>query len=564
MIPNTVTIMMKRFLAVFLSVFCLFSMTACSGDNGNTAVVEPPADLTSLGKYDPPIDIITCMSYYVTSSFPPGQSAEDNVWTRLYKDMLGINVTYDFTGTNDDYTQIMNTYISSGEVPDMFTVTADQLATLMRTNLINKDIGAIFDKYATDTTKELTGWEDGQGENFAKCMTDDGTLAALPWTNSNSDSAILMYIREDWLKKLNLEAPTTIDQLETVLKAFVTQDPDGNGEDDTVGLTGTRDIFTNSSTLDPIFNAYGSHPTIWTEDSSGKLVYGSFQDNMIEPLQKLTEWYQDGLIDRGFATKDTNRAASLVQSGRCGVYFGSMSSPLWPLATTVSNDYDVDWLILPIPTADGRESDTTMVQQTERFHVVSSKCAHPEAMVLMMNAFTEKLWGPTEEFDTYYGEPGAELYPFGLFQAWPVSKNLDAYKTVTQAIDSGDTSTLNKEQIFYHDQIKNYLDNGVQSSLDVNNWAYTRIFYTGGSQDVINQLLENNQYTMDKWNGLGTQSFAQNFITVQTTVKQIVAEVILGQKTIDEFKTEIETLEATYGEQLSQEVNDWYQNNKKQ
>ncbi len=47
-----------------------------------------------------------------------------------------------------------------------------------------------------------------------------------------------MWIRQDWLDKLGLEAPRTWDELVQVAEAFVTQDPDGNGEDDTIGILG--------------------------------------------------------------------------------------------------------------------------------------------------------------------------------------------------------------------------------------------------------------------------------------------------------------------------------------
>lgn len=45
-----------------------------------------------------------------------------------------------------------------------------------------------------------------------------------------------MWIRQDWLDNLGLEVPRTWDELAAVAEAFVTQDPDGNGEDDTIGI----------------------------------------------------------------------------------------------------------------------------------------------------------------------------------------------------------------------------------------------------------------------------------------------------------------------------------------
>ncbi len=47
-----------------------------------------------------------------------------------------------------------------------------------------------------------------------------------------------MWIRQDWLDNLGLEVPRTWDEMAAVAEAFVTQDPDGNGEDDTIGILG--------------------------------------------------------------------------------------------------------------------------------------------------------------------------------------------------------------------------------------------------------------------------------------------------------------------------------------
>lgn len=49
-----------------------------------------------------------------------------------------------------------------------------------------------------------------------------------------------MFINKQWLDKLGLQVPTTWDELATVLKAFKTQDPNGNGKADEIPM----DFFT--------------------------------------------------------------------------------------------------------------------------------------------------------------------------------------------------------------------------------------------------------------------------------------------------------------------------------
>jgi multiple sugar transport system substrate-binding protein len=59
-----------------------------------------------------------------------------------------------------------------------------------------------------------------------------GTVYAVPF----SAQANVLLVRKDWLDKLGLQPPKTWDDLVNVAKAFTTQDPDGNGKNDTYGL----------------------------------------------------------------------------------------------------------------------------------------------------------------------------------------------------------------------------------------------------------------------------------------------------------------------------------------
>ena len=74
------------------------------------------------------------------------------------------------------------------------------------------------------------------GEELQKCSTnEDGDLMATPAPNLTAGGANVMWTRQDWLDALGLDVPRTWDELAEVAKAFVTRDPDGNGENDTIG-----------------------------------------------------------------------------------------------------------------------------------------------------------------------------------------------------------------------------------------------------------------------------------------------------------------------------------------
>ena len=72
----------------------------------------------------------------------------------------------------------------------------------------------------------------------AKYVTDGTKIAMLPSDRGKGYevSGTHMFINKTWLDKLGLQMPTTWDELENVLDAFKTQDPNGNGKADEVPM----------------------------------------------------------------------------------------------------------------------------------------------------------------------------------------------------------------------------------------------------------------------------------------------------------------------------------------
>lgn len=103
--------------------------------------------------------------------------------------------------------------------------------------------------------------------------------------------------RADWLKKVGMEAPTTLDEMHDVLYAFVHDDPDGNGQDDTFGFLPTSSHY--HYFFAEIFGAYGVLPFDWQE-VDGEIVYGGLRKETEEALQVLADWYKEGLIHPDF------------------------------------------------------------------------------------------------------------------------------------------------------------------------------------------------------------------------------------------------------------------------
>ncbi|WP_064580972.1 extracellular solute-binding protein [Streptobacillus moniliformis] len=107
------------------------------------------------------------------------------------------------------------------------------------------------------------------------------------------------FIRQDWLEKLGLKEPRTIDELYTTLKAFREKDPNGNGKKDEVPFfvraNNVRKVLTS---LVDLFKA----SPIWYEEN-GMVKYGPAQKEFKHAIKELSKWYKEGLIDEEIFTR---------------------------------------------------------------------------------------------------------------------------------------------------------------------------------------------------------------------------------------------------------------------
>ena len=195
---------------------------------------------------------------------------------------------------SDSYGDKLNLSIASGDIPDVMIVDPTQLQQLTEAGAI-EDLTPYIEKYANADL--LENWSQTEGVAL-QAATIDGKIMGIPNVQPQADAPIMAWVRQDWLDKLGLEGPETVDDVEAIAKAFIEQDPDGNGAADTYGLSGTLNpvqVPSNLHGFDAIFNAYGAFPKIFYKDAEGKIVYGSVQPEAKEALARLAAMYQAGI-----------------------------------------------------------------------------------------------------------------------------------------------------------------------------------------------------------------------------------------------------------------------------
>src|SRR2546430_8695576 len=131
----------------------------------------------------------------------------------------GIKIEPFFTLT--DFETKLTAAATAHNLPDVVVDDAAQLGNFKTQGIIQP-----VDKSKVAGADQLTpaSWDS------AKDLKGD--IYAVPF----SAQANLLFIRSDWLAKLNLQPPKTWQDVAVVAKAFTAGDPDGNGKADTYGL----------------------------------------------------------------------------------------------------------------------------------------------------------------------------------------------------------------------------------------------------------------------------------------------------------------------------------------
>lgn len=365
------------------------SVAACSGTSteeqrNDVTVTSPSSSPDPFGKYSEPVTIHLVRTLDPNSKFDDGKSIENNEFIDEIKKQFNIDVKYDWVSSPSDWDQKISLAISSNNLPDAAIVNLTQFKTMQKYDQL-ADLTDVFNTSASDMLKNF--YNSG-GDTLKQLVESDGKMMAIPAPSPKASGMNEMWIRQDWLDKLGLQAPKNLDELKAVAKAFIEQDPDGNGKKDTIGIVGPSKSGVLSGTdgnlygLDPIFAAHKSFPSYWLKDGSGNVVYGSTQPETKQALQTLAEMYKEGLIDKELLVRDDS--LPLILDGKAGIFFG----PWWTgytIADAYKKNPPQDWQAYAYPQADDGNFYAHMSAPASQFLVVNKNFKYPEAALKIIN-----------------------------------------------------------------------------------------------------------------------------------------------------------------------------------
>ncbi|MEK4653962.1 MULTISPECIES: extracellular solute-binding protein [Niallia] len=483
-------------------------VTTESVDNVNKEgfpIVKEPIDLTFFtGKYEPNLD-----------------DYEETLVFKTYQEKSGVNVTFNEVPFAT-LTEKRNLALASGEYPDVFYSSRIPSADLYKYGKqgIFMPLNDLIEEYAPNIKAAMDKHPD-----IKKGLTmPDGNIYSLPSYYSPEFLPMLIgkpiWIKGEWLEKLGMDEPKTIEEFYQYLKAVKETDLNGNGKKDEIPLSATS----IAQIMDSIKGSWGvgtrglGHKFVDVDPETNELRFFRTDDRFKEVLEFIHKLNKEGLIDGEIYTMDDNK---LNAKGSQGI-LGTAIVPNPETVFTNQKDY------IGLGGLKGPHGDTL-------YSHVKSPLVHVGAF-----AITDKNKNPQATIrwiDYFFGEEGATLQFMGV-EGETYEKNGDGKPQFTEKI------TNNPDGLTFDQALTPYV-----TWMGGSYPGYVQEKYFGGSEALPSSVAVGDKVQPDApkeiWNGFNYTDDELKFklatgTDLETFINETEAAFIAGDKDFSEWDQYVE------------------------
>ena len=316
-------------LSVFAFITCILFLTGGGGRETTGARVSG-TDYLNMESEMPIVKEKITLHLVMPKDVGQGQASDIWFWTWAEKEM---NIHFDITQIDyAGFRERVNLMLASNELPDIFFRSGFSTVNIL--NYGQKEgqlipLNELIENYAPALNNFFK-----QTPSFrAQSTCPDGNIYFLPGVNTGlpqQPSSLRPWINMEWVNKLGLRMPETLDEFYNVLTAFRDRDPNGNGLKDEIPMIGSPNAMTNSIAI--ITAAFGfPEPYSWSPvvvNDQVKLfaaspLYGEY-------LRYMNRLFSEELLDNDFYTNTTILINAKATQMRVGVHAGASPASLTP------------------------------------------------------------------------------------------------------------------------------------------------------------------------------------------------------------------------------------------
>ncbi|WP_455615849.1 extracellular solute-binding protein [Eisenbergiella sp.] len=234
------------------------------------------------------------------------------------EEKTNIHVEWEVVKGNDWDTKV-NLMFASGEYPDVIlssptTIDYEEYGVSQQLLLPVDDL---VDKYMP-IYKERTEME--ESNPLAGLIASDGKTYSIGYLMAqNINTNAHYFINQTWLDTLNLQTPSTLEELNDVLRAFKTQDPNGNGQADEIPIQlGIDTGFYGVRYFLPMFGIPCNGDNWLYIDDDGNVQFAPAQEGFRSCMEWLNMLYQEELLDPEVISQDEVTIQTKYGEGNIG------------------------------------------------------------------------------------------------------------------------------------------------------------------------------------------------------------------------------------------------------
>lgn len=478
------------------------------------------------------------------SNLPEGDTYEDNAYTRYLRKMLNIQNDNIYMESEDRYNEFANIIVKDQTIPDVMVVSdRETLKELVENDLV-EDLTEAFEKCTSPRIKEMY---ESYGGELLEAGKFDGKLMAVPETVIDHGPNLL-WLRKDWMDKLGLKEPETLEDAYEIIEAFVKNKMGTEEGEEPVGLacdTGLVGTTSSSYSVDAVFDSFHASPQRWIQ-KDGRIIYGSLTEETKKALFCLHDLYERGILDKNFALRAPNNIRDLVVEGKCGAFFGLWWTPNNPLMDALEKDKNAEWEPYYLQEPSGQEVYASL--RNNKYVVVRKGYEHPEIVMKIISVLFD--------YTRYEAEDAEEVNAYFALNVDPTARplviNVD-YNEATYQVTKNIRAALNGAygennltaiEASYYQACRNYLE---KENYTAEDWAAykSRISAVG--------LLVDGDYTpavhpyLDDTDGVIPQSLKQ-------LEKDVFIKIIMGEEPVSYFDVFVRQWYQQGGQELTEQI----------
>lgn len=338
-------------------------LAGCGSTGGNNASGSASTGTTEktqeaskeAGSEEAKTETQEALKFKVTTVYFGDKSPEDTEiqkkWIELCEEKMGrpLDITFEYIHTGD-YTEKLQVINAGGDLPDILTLFSSNTNTakLMADEYGSKGLYLDLSKYM-DEMPNYKGFLDKDPNSQKNLFTPEGSIYAgynlniTPTGSAHGAESTMMAVKNSVLKELNLEIPTTLDEIYEVAKAV---------KDAGVSKYPIVQLEEWQNPEDVVFRAYHTAANRYYDGT--KFQYGPVSDDYKLALEYLNKIYTEGLISPDYFTYTTDMGNADLESGTAVILPSAWEG--YPGSWAVDRP-DEEWVAVPNPTSDAYPDD---------------------------------------------------------------------------------------------------------------------------------------------------------------------------------------------------------------